>query len=57
MTASGGWRLMAEKQRKGGASCVAQLKGCCASHQGHGLHFWWQYIVPILEDVKMLEHL
>lgn len=56
MTASGGWRLMAEKQRKGGASCVAQLKGCCAFYLGQRLNFWWQYIMAILEDVKMLEH-
>lgn len=48
-------RLMAEKQSKGGASCAAQHKGCHAFCQGQWLHFWLQYIMAILDDVKMLE--
>ena len=55
MTTSGDWRLTAEKQSKGGVSCIAQHKGCRAFYQGQWLHFWLQYIMAILEDVKMLE--
>lgn len=53
MTTCGDWRLAAEKESKGGASCIAQHKGCRAFYQGQWLHFWLPYIMAILEDVKM----
>lgn len=46
-----------QRQRKGAASCVAEHEGCCAFCQGQGLHSWGQYMVTVLEDVEMLEHL